>query len=321
MKRAPIQWKPRRFPKLPTTRNPMQTETIEDVYPTRQKDTFEVLERVDPVVYGTGPLPDSISQEQVDFYSENGFVTLDSLFSQEEAQAFRDELDGLRANETVREMPEAILEPDNNELRSLFRAHEISEIFAGMARDPRLRCVAEYLLGDRVYIHQSRVNLKPPFRGRGFYWHSDFETWHAEDGMPRMRAVSVSVALTENTVYNGSLMLIPGSHKQFVTGVGETPEENYKSSLRSQYIGVPDDASLQLLYGAGGIQMPVGPPGSATFFECNTMHGSGENISPLARSNVFFVYNAMCNQVVEPFGIRSPRPNFIATRHSISALE
>lgn len=52
------------------------------------------------------------------------------------------------------------------------------------------------ILGSEVYIHQSRVNYKPGYGGTGFYWHSDFETWHSEDGMPRMRALSVSIALT-----------------------------------------------------------------------------------------------------------------------------
>ncbi|MGP3951389.1 hypothetical protein [Streptomyces sp. 7N604] len=26
--------------------------------------------------------------------------------------------------------------------------------------------------------------ITPPFGASGFYWHSDFETWHAEDGLP-----------------------------------------------------------------------------------------------------------------------------------------
>jgi hypothetical protein len=43
---------------------------------------------------------------------------------------------------------------------------------------------ARQLLGSDVYVHQSRVNFKPGFNGQDFYWHSDFETWHAEDGMP-----------------------------------------------------------------------------------------------------------------------------------------
>ena len=87
--------------------------------------------------------------------------------------------------------------------------HELSEAFAELLSSPRLRIRSARSSGTDIYIHQSRVNRKPGFRGREFDWHSDFETWHAEDGMPRMRAVSVSVALTENRPDNGSLMIMP----------------------------------------------------------------------------------------------------------------
>ena len=88
--------------------------------------------------------------------------------------------------------------------------------------------MAEQLLGSRVYVHQSRINYKSGFDGKEFYWHSDFETWHAEDGLPRMRAVSASIALSDNTPLNGPLMLIPGSHRHFVACIGETPDDHYK---------------------------------------------------------------------------------------------
>src|SRR3546814_8501331 len=84
---------------------------------------------------------------------------------------------------------------------------------ARLAADDRLAGVARFLLGDDVYVHQSRLNYKPGFVGKEFYWHSDFETWHVEDGMPQMRALSMSILLAPNTVLNGPLMIIPGSHR------------------------------------------------------------------------------------------------------------
>src|SRR3546814_9792914 len=104
---------------------------------------------------------------------------------------------------------------------------------ARLASDARLSEVARFLLGDRVYIHQSRLNYKPGFKGKEFYWHSDFETWHVEDGMPRMRALSMSVLLAENTPHNGPLMLTPGSHQTYLTCVGETRSEEHTSELQS----------------------------------------------------------------------------------------
>ena len=114
------------------------------------------------------------------------------------------------------------------------------------------------------------IRDRPGFKGKEFYWHSDFETWHVEDGMPSMRALSCSVLLTENNDCNGPLMLVPGSHRQFISCVGETPNDHYKQSLKKQEYGVPDPVSLQLLVEQGGIRTMTAKAGSVVFFDCNT---------------------------------------------------
>jgi ectoine hydroxylase len=294
---------------------------LEDQYPSRVLDAPERLERRDPVVYGEGPAPVTLTRERLEAYDADGFISIEQLFSPEEVRDFTAELNRLRRDEGMKERPETITELGSGEVRSIFRVHALSPVFDRLSRDPRLLDVARYLLGDDVYIHQSRVNFKPGFQGKEFYWHSDFETWHVEDGMPRMRAVSVSVALTENNEFNGPLMLIPGSHRHFIACVGRTPENHYLHSLKKQEYGVPDPENLAWLADQGGIRAPKGPAGSATFFECNTMHGSSSNISPWPRSNVFFVYNSVSNRVVEPFGGMKPRPEHIATRVAITPLQ
>ncbi len=132
--------------------------------------------------------------------------------------------------------------------------------------------------------------------------------------MPRMRALSCVVHLTENTHFNGPLMLIPGSHEIFVSCVGATPDDHHLSSLKDQRYGVPDEDSLRRLAVEHGIEAPTGPPGSALLFDCNTMHGSGSNITPFARTNVFIVYNSTDNRLLSPFGASKPRPDFLANR-------
>ena len=132
--------------------------------------------------------------------------------------------------------------------------------------------------------------------------------------MPRMRALSCVVLLTENNEFNAQLMLVPGSHMHYIACVGQTPQEHYKKSLRKQEFGVPDPTSLGFLIERGGVQSAKGPAGSVLFFDCNTMHGSNSNISPFPRSNLFFVYNSVENRLVSPqHGLR-PRPKFIAAR-------
>jgi ectoine hydroxylase len=214
-----------------------------------------------------------------------------------------------------------IREPGDNTLRSIFSVHTVSNVFARLASTPGLVKVARFLLDDDVYIHQSRLNYKPGFRGREFYWHSDFETWHVEDGMPRMRALSMSIALTENSVSNGPLMLLPGSHKRFVACTGNTPENHFRQSLRKQEYGVPPDDLITQLAEDGGIVTVDAKPGSVLVFDCNAIHGSNGNITPFPRANAFIVYNAISNRVGEPYCDRPPRPEYVCTRRSISPLD
>lgn len=292
--------------KLPQTEDPYHSRVITEPY---------ITERQDPVVYSNG---DSfLAEAQLQFYEEHGFLTLDSLFSGDEVAYFLRQTDILKANEELRHSDLTISEPDSDEIRSFFHVHDYDPVFETLARDKRILDIVELILGSEVYIHQSRINLKPGFIGKEFYWHSDFETWHMEDGMPRMRALSCSIALTENNEFNGPLMLIPGSHKKYIVCKGKTPEDNYKQSLRAQYIGVPDPVIMTELVKEHGIVAPKGPPGSVTFFDCNTMHGSNGNISPYPRANVFFVYNSVENKLVKPYCGLKPRPEHIAVRENV----
>src|SRR3546814_17973499 len=87
----------------------------------------------------------------------------------------------------------------------------------------------------------------------------------------------------------GPLMLVPGSHRQFISCQGQPPDNHYKSSLKQKEYGVPDSLSLQLLVEQGVIQAMTAPEGSVVFFACHTMNGSNGNISPWPRTHVFHV--------------------------------
>ena len=245
----------------------------------------------------------------------NNFLDADTV------KRFRDDLRAYENDDSILRSEGTITEPGKQEIRSVFGIHELSDRFDRLTRDPRILDMVHQLLGSEAYIHQSRINFKPGFHGKGFDWHSDFETWHAEDGMPRMRAVSFSIALTDNTPFNGPLMLIPGSHKTFVPCVGRTPEDNYQSSLKKQELGVPNHQDLQKMADQYGIQAPTGPAGSLIIFECNTLHASNANMSPWPRSNLFFVYNSVENQLQQPFCGNKPRPEFLGNRTNTRALK
>ena len=287
---------------------------MQDHYPSRCAAEPELLPRHEPVARRAWEPGAPLSPAQIEQFDRDGFLVLEDVFSDEEVAALQAETGALLGDPDGLEDETVITEPGSREVRSIFRIHGQSRLMKRLAADERLAGVASYLLDDQLYIHQSRLNYKPGFQGKEFYWHSDFETWHTEDGMPRMRALSMSVLLAENTPNNGPLMVIPGSHRVYVTCVGETPEDHYRQSLRKQEYGVPDENSLAELAHRHGIVAPIGKPGTVIVFDCNTMHGSNGNITPFPRSNAFFVFNAVSNRLVDPFAAAKPRPDFIAAR-------
>ena len=294
-------------------------DMMTDLYPSRVGTKPELRPRQDPVVYGnaeSGPMNASTLSD----YDRNGYLHFDQLLPPDEINYLREELDRMFAWAGDSEDHTVIREPSSREVRSVFAIHRGDGPFAKIAADPRLVGIAEQILGGPVYVHQSRLNFKKGFTGKEFYWHSDFETWHVEDGMPRMRAFSLSIALTDNLSQNGPLMVVPGSHRRYLSCVGQTPEDHYKASLRRQEYGVPDEASLTQMVEEGGLETPLGKAGAAILFDCNTMHGSNSNISPYPRSNIFIVYNSVENALVAPFGGRRPRPEYIATRETMTPL-
>jgi ectoine hydroxylase len=292
----------------------------EDLYPSRKGAGPRILEREDRVVYAAWTPGAPLSQEQTRTYGRDGVLVLENLFTADEIRLLQREAAQLhRTWESFKEET-AILEPGGQALRSVFAIHAQNDIFARLAADARLVKIARFLLRSEIYIHQSRLNYKPGFDGKDFYWHSDFETWHVEDGMARMRALSMSILLTENFPFNGPTMFIPGSHRRFISCVGETPDDHYRSSLRRQEYGVPDRGSLARL-AEDGILMPTGEAGTTVIFDCNTLHGSNSNISPFPRSNVFFVYNAAVNRLEAPFGPAMPRPEWVASRTGIEIIQ
>lgn len=299
----------------------METRT-DDFYPTRLERPTKSFERQDPVVHSSGSdrSDGPLSETELAQYERDGFLVFDSFLDQATVRRFREDLRGYEDDESILRSEGTITEPGKQEIRSIFGIHELSDRFDRLTRDPRILAMVRQLLGSEAYIHQSRINFKPGFHGKGFDWHSDFETWHAEDGMPRMRAVSFSIALTDNTPFNGPLMLIPGSHKTFVPCVGRTPEDNYQSSLKKQELGVPNKRDLAAMADDYGIKAPTGPAGSLIIFECNTLHASNANMSPWPRSNLFFVYNSVENQLQAPFCGNKPRPDFLGNRNSTEAL-
>jgi ectoine hydroxylase len=281
-----------------------------DPYPTRLPHPAAPIARIEPTVWGAacdGPL----DQAALDGYSDAGHLLQPNTVTGARRAELDDELHTIAASLDTTD-PRIIREADGS-IRSVFEPHLISAAVKQMIELDTVLPVAQQLLGGDVYIHQARINYMSPFTSTGFYWHSDFETWHAEDGMPTMRAVSCVIALTDNYPHNGTLMTINGTNSTFYPCVGATPADNHATSLAGQTVGVPDRETLTAA-ATRGINQFVGPAGTGFWFDCNTLHGSGSNITPFPRSNLFLVFNSVDNRLVEPFAAPKPRPPYLGAR-------
>lgn len=282
----------------------------EDLYPSRIGGTEQIIQRKDPIVYGD-KRPDvahTLNTSQLFSYNENGYIVLPD-YMPEMVPPLQDEI--IRLKRTMANNDELITEPDSRDIRSIFMPNVYSKLIDRFSRHPKILNIARQLLGSDVYITQARVNVQPAFNGRSFAWHSDFETWHVEDGMPRMRAVTAWIMLTENNEFNGPLYVIPESHKFYISCDCITNKKNYTQSLKRQQAGVPRSETMHQILQNLEIQSIHGSPGTMVFHECNILHASPDNISGMPRTVLMMVFNSCENALQKPFGFRSPRPKYL----------
>lgn len=284
-----------------------------DNYPTRKEQTGSFIKRVEPVVYESSAV---LTPTQNRKYKENGYLLIKNFFNIAEIAAC------LRASEIAmyNESNHVTDEPGVKAIRSVTGIHT-QEPYATIAKNNLLLHITKPFLGSDVYIHQSRINYKSGISSNGWYWHSDFETWHAQDGMPGIRCMSAMIPLTENTDCNGSLMVIPKSHELFYACRKErqvSAEENFAD----QKEGVPDIDALHTFFehSKGEIKLLTCSPGDLILFDCNTIHVSNPNMTPSPRTNLFFVYNSVENQLQEPFSTAKHRPEQMGTTKILEVL-
>ena len=72
----------------------------------------------------------------------------------------------------------------SNSVRTNFAAHMYSAPFARHRRDPRRIEPAEDLLGEKLYMHQFKINGKMAFKGDVWQRRRDYGTSKNDDLMP-----------------------------------------------------------------------------------------------------------------------------------------
>jgi len=255
-----------------------------------------------------------LSTAQLEQFDRDGYLFFPGLFSPEETRVLTDAVPDLYSrNEAYN-----VREKDSEAVRTNFAAHLYSEPFARLARHPRMIAPVEALFGEKLYMHQFKINGKMAFEGDVWQWHQDYGTWLNDDLMPSERAMNVAIFLDDVNEFNGPLMFIPGSHRRGVL------QAQHDLRTTSYPLWTVDNALISTLvaraggkggYDAsgrhvgGGIVSPTGPAGSMILFHSCLVHASTSNLSPWNRVSVYLSLCAVSNHIR-----RHKRPEYIAHR-------
>lgn len=214
-----------------------------------------------------------LTQEQLAFYRENGYLHVKGLFTREEAAAFREEAHALIARLQAVKSVEATWESAKEVTMtktSLLHCHDVqfqSALLTRLITDPRLTDIAADIIGSpNVQLHHNKLFIKPPEKGSPFPMHQDQPFFpHDNDSM-----IAAIIHFDDAPLAKGCVRVVPGSYKQ-----GAIPH------LREGGWHLP--LSEWPLESAVACEAEAG---DVLFFSYLTVHGSGVNTSNEARTTL-----------------------------------
>lgn len=225
-----------------------------------------------------------LTQEQVQFFHENGFVKGPKVYTDEQAKALKERLDEVMEGRSAAQ-PEAKrnLLGDGSELVviQIVNIWEADSLFREHIYHPEICRMVSQLMGtDVVRVWHDQVQYKPPVIGGPTSWHQDHPYWPI---IQPADLISAWLAIEDATIENGCMWMVPRSH-QWGPHKGGTIGTN------------PDDFSTlhdPSLIPPGEVVERVPcevKAGEVMFHHCLTWHGSPPNRSAKGRPAIAVHY-------------------------------
>jgi phytanoyl-CoA hydroxylase len=149
-----------------------------------------------------------LSQEQIQFFHENGYLLLKKSCSHDLVDAFNAHIYSIRAGETIPEWAKVNKDEDRFTLR-LFNPHQHDGFSLQLMKLPVVRGALAQLMGEEAVGVQSMYFYKEP-GSPGQAPHQDY--YYIKDDP--MSMVAAWIAMEEKVdEENGCLYVIPGTHK------------------------------------------------------------------------------------------------------------
>jgi hypothetical protein len=220
-----------------------------------------------------------LSQEQVNFYKEQGYLHIPGMFTPEETAEMSEHLNWLIETWAIRDMGwtgpwrKKYMDAATDKKSQLVSLHDLqyySDAWARAVTKKKLAAaMADLLDGGPVELHHSTLHVKPPEAGHPFPMHQDWAFYKHADN----RYVDVLVHLDDTRHENGEIRFLAGSHKQGALehvvkdeeGKGCTPHLPFEKYKLEDTVPVP------------------AKKGDIVVFNIFTIHGSYINVTDKPR--------------------------------------
>jgi len=228
--------------------------------------------------------PRLLSQEQREFYFENGYLLLEKYVSREWLDRLWEVSNSFieRSRELTESNAMLALDPahsaDEPRLRRLIDPTEHHPLYWEYVSQGPLVDVAEDLLGPAFKFHHAKLNFKWASGGEEIKWHQDIQFYpHTNYGV-----AAFGLYMSDVTDDMGPMGVIPGSHK------GEIHDQYDE---HDRWVGHIGDDALQRV-DLNKVKWLTGPAGSVTVHNCRMVHGSLPNLSERSRPLLLHTYAA-----------------------------
>jgi ectoine hydroxylase-related dioxygenase (phytanoyl-CoA dioxygenase family) len=216
-----------------------------------------------------------LSDEQVEFYRNNGYVAGIQVLSSEQVEVLRAELDELTdpshpANSLFYEFHSNESSDPNNVLFHALGAWRITPGFHDLLWHPAFTMAASQLLGGTVRFWHDQLFCKPAHHGGIVAWHQDYSYWTRTVPIAHL---SCWIGLDDSNRENGCVHYIPGSHRWNllpVTGLARNMDA-IQSVLSDEQKNRFKPVAIELKKGEASFHHPL------------MVHGSFENRTNRAR--------------------------------------
>ena len=226
-----------------------------------------------------------------DAYEDQGFVRLPGFASAALCDEMLERVIAIAragGDGTALVLPEANLAGRTGQpeelVSKIFKLHRDS-VFADFARSPNVTDLVAELVGPRLDCFLSQFIFKNP-GAWGQPWHQDGYYFPFEPARP---ITGVWLAVTEATLANGCLHVLPGSHREPVHEhvPDARPGANYG------YVEIID-------HGMSGSIPVLMDPGDLLLFDSHLMHRSTDNESAGIRAAMVYHYAATGTRELRP---------------------